>query len=151
MTFVAWGLFHGFFLVLERVAKGSWLIRGPVVFRRAYTLLAVMFGWILFRCATFGQAMEFFAALLGHGSDKAESFSFLQFAPLEVWVAATIGVVCSFPIVPVIERLLVTARRSSFVSNLGILIYRLTWAGALILVSAVLAVSSYKPFIYFQF
>ena len=54
-TFVVWGLFHGFFLIIERAGLKNWLERHRAV-RHVYTLLAVMVGWVFFRSDTFAGA-----------------------------------------------------------------------------------------------
>src|SRR5262249_18634459 len=43
-SFVVWGLFHGSFLVIERLAGGAWIHRLPKPLRHAYLLLVVMVG-----------------------------------------------------------------------------------------------------------
>src|SRR4029078_11548331 len=48
-NFVAWGMFHGVLLVLERTKFGRALAASPAVARHAYTLLMVLIGWVLFR------------------------------------------------------------------------------------------------------
>ncbi len=64
--FVLWGAWHGIFLVLERAGFDRVLARtGP--FAHLYALLAVMGGWVLFRCETLPQALSFYAALAGCG------------------------------------------------------------------------------------
>lgn len=65
-TFVAWGAYHGFWLVGERVAgvarraraRGLWLV--PT---RLYALLVVMVGWVLFRSASIGGAWVYVRTL----------------------------------------------------------------------------------------
>ncbi|MBL0714429.1 MAG: MBOAT family protein [Desulfosarcina sp.] len=63
-TFLAWGIYHGLFLIIERLTG---LRRMParrwVVTRRAVTLLIVTVGWVLFRAADFGQAAGFLSAM----------------------------------------------------------------------------------------
>lgn len=53
-NFIAWGLYHGFFSVLERLGLGSLLKRGKIL-PRIYTILVVMIGWVFFRADQFRQ------------------------------------------------------------------------------------------------
>src|SRR5262249_16218132 len=96
-TFVAWGLYHGTFLILERQAITKSLLRSIGYGGHVYTFLVVMLGWVLFRAENFQQALTFYQAMLGlapHGS------------PYSVWyflspnvLGAIIGViVVSIPI-----------------------------------------------------
>lgn len=63
-TFVLWGALHGALMVV-----GAGLRRRGLVLPRslgwALTLLAVVWGWVLFRSTTIGQAGELWAAMLG--------------------------------------------------------------------------------------
>ena len=56
LTFLVWGLFHGFFLVIERVANLSFLNNIPKVLKLLYVWLTVMIGWVFFRSNTIEQA-----------------------------------------------------------------------------------------------
>jgi alginate O-acetyltransferase complex protein AlgI len=47
-NFVAWGLYHGGFLVLERTRFGRVLAALPGFVAQTYTLLVVLVGWVLF-------------------------------------------------------------------------------------------------------
>src|SRR5207249_1037992 len=64
-TFVVWGLFHGAFLVAERLglaaAVRSW--RAPL--RHAYLLVVVMVGWVFFRAESLTAAIGFLRAMTG--------------------------------------------------------------------------------------
>lgn len=48
-NFVIWGLWHGFFLIIERVGFGKILEKLPAIIRRIYALLIVGIGWLMFR------------------------------------------------------------------------------------------------------
>jgi alginate O-acetyltransferase complex protein AlgI len=64
-TFLGWGLYHGAFLVAERL-----LFRSPLqalqsgALRYLYCLPVVIFGWVLFRAGTITQAFAHWAAML---------------------------------------------------------------------------------------
>src|SRR5262245_29528369 len=64
-TFLVWGLFHGLFLSLERVGLGRLLERVPAAFRHAYTILAVLVGWVFFRAESLTHAAEYLGAMVG--------------------------------------------------------------------------------------
>ncbi len=63
-TFVAWGAFHGVFLMLERT---GFTTRLPRLVRHGYTLLVVLVAWVLFRCTDLAGAVTFLAGMLGLG------------------------------------------------------------------------------------
>ncbi len=57
-TFVAWGAYHGALLVVERLLPAGGTARGRLSERgaRVVTFHLVCLGWILFRCASLGDA-----------------------------------------------------------------------------------------------
>ena len=63
-NFIVWGLFHGFFLCLERLGGKKILEKLPPVVGRLYTLLVVLFGWIFFRANTLGDAFAVIGTML---------------------------------------------------------------------------------------
>ncbi|WP_045699674.1 MBOAT family protein [Hyphomonas sp. BRH_c22] len=64
-TFVFWGLYHGAFLILERLVlgRGAGAITAPAA-RILYLLPVVIFGWVLFRAKSLQHASEFYQAML---------------------------------------------------------------------------------------
>ena len=61
------GPLHGAFLMLERTGFAQTLKRMPIAVCRAYTMLVVMLGWVLFRSGTFHQALHHVRAMAGLG------------------------------------------------------------------------------------
>jgi len=72
-TFVAWGLYHGILLLVNhlcaaipKAAVPRWWSTIEYVTGRCVTLVAVMFGWMLFRAPTFKTAELFYTAMTSH-------------------------------------------------------------------------------------
>jgi D-alanyl-lipoteichoic acid acyltransferase DltB (MBOAT superfamily) len=70
LTFVAWGLYHGVLLLVNHawgaIPKPNvprWWSIGWHLAARCMTLIAVMFGWMLFRSPTFKTAEVFFISM----------------------------------------------------------------------------------------
>lgn len=154
-TFVAWGLYHGLFLVLERYGLED-LISRTGILRRVYTLLIVMVGWVLFRAETFTQAVVVLRAMTGLAPGKS-TYPLEWFLTPDLVLALVAGVIFSAPVVPAlqdrIERLVQQAnesqRRAYIMMFSGI---RLSGAcGAMLLCAAALASGTHNPFIYFRF
>jgi alginate O-acetyltransferase complex protein AlgI len=71
-TFVAWGAYHGAFLVLERaLGKRPVYHRLPRPLRIAATFVLVLFSWVLFRSESLGGAVAYAGAMLGGGGTNA--------------------------------------------------------------------------------
>ncbi|MEZ4400158.1 MAG: MBOAT family O-acyltransferase [Kofleriaceae bacterium] len=96
-TFLAWGAYHGAWVVLERVPAVARLrARVPSVGQLALTLLLVVFGWVLFRAESFAQAGAFMKAMVGLGPSpstppvvwgeflprRSEAFALVAFASI---------------------------------------------------------------------
>ncbi len=62
-NFIAWGLYHGFFSILERVGLGRLLQKGRIL-PRIYTMLVVMIGWVFFRADQFRQGAAIVVRML---------------------------------------------------------------------------------------
>jgi alginate O-acetyltransferase complex protein AlgI len=150
-NFVLWGLFHGFFLVAERVAPSSWsksTNRWIEFLGHPYTFVVMLLSWVLFRCETWSQARIFYGDLFRFSSGfSLDALPWRAFAPDIAWAFA-IGLVICFPLMPFLRerasRAPVTAVTYEFLSGLGyllILVLSLLWIGA----------GSHNPFIYFRF
>ena len=149
--FVAWGAWHGFFLVAERAGLERILARiGPV--RHVYALLAVAGGWVLFRCETMQQAIGFYRALLGLGSRDADWIPMSQL--LNPLVAATlvVALVGATPVAQVTQRWRDRIAACNGSRAAAVQAVELSWYAALLIFSgAWLAAGTYNPFIYFRF
>jgi len=156
-TFVAWGLYHGAFLVLERIFRErEWLVAPPGPLRRGlghvYMLLVVMFGWVLFRAETLDDALLRMASMLGlrHAASPAP---IAAFATRELWLALAFGALGCLPLAAAAHR-----RWGTLGSPTGSMTkpgwtLATTFALALVFIasSTAVAAGSYNPFIYFRF
>ena len=57
-TFVLWGLFHGFFIFVERLGLKKVLDKLPIL-NRIYTLIVVLVGWVIFRAPKIKYALHY--------------------------------------------------------------------------------------------
>ena len=89
LTFVAWGLYHGFFLTLERTRFGNLVEKLPAWFRHLYALLVVMMGWVIFRADTFTVAGNYFHALAG-SNPAPEAQPYDQYVSVQMMLAVVV-------------------------------------------------------------
>jgi len=149
--FVLWGAWHGVFLMIERAGVDRVLRRlGP--FAHVYALLAVMGGWVLFRCETLGQAGGFFMALGGFGQGNPVEHPVAQH--LDPLVATTLAIAALFcaPLAQGVGawRERATARPGAVAA--GVLGADVVWLALVgVMASAFLAAGTNNPFIYFRF
>ena len=67
-NFIAWGMFYGVLLILEKYVLKNVLERVPLIFRHIGTLIVVMIGWVFFSSENMTQATDFIGALAGFGN-----------------------------------------------------------------------------------
>ncbi len=144
-TYVAWGAYNGFFLVLDRLFLLRLLDRMP---RAAANLLAfaiVMFGWTIFRARTWDQAVTLFGAMMQPG--LVTHAAGIYITPDQLAAALLAAVICALPRMPGFRSLqhfiLVAPRR----------VLALQIAISLLFVAAVGkgVADPFKPFLYFRF
>ena len=141
-TFLLWGVWHGLFLVIERAGLGRALGRAAVPVRWAYTMAAVMGGWVLFRAPDLERAGRIYGALFGaegrHGLDFAMH---LALHPSTV-LALLAG--CCVALLPR-ARSLRLPRPIAAVADTGLVF------GVFALSILAIAAGTYSPFLYFRF
>jgi alginate O-acetyltransferase complex protein AlgI len=149
-TFVAWGLYHGAFLALERTRWARVLDSWPRWLARGCTVLVVMGGWVLFRASSFHQATSFYGGLAGlHGGHDLHPAG--QFTSPDVLAALAVAVVFSAPAFDAAVARLRALPWPPPVAALGHLLYLAGLTAVLIGCSVMLAAATHNPFIYFRF
>jgi alginate O-acetyltransferase complex protein AlgI len=141
-TFVVWGLFHGAFLIIERLGLGKLLSTAPRVVGHAYLLLVVMIGWVFFRAETLSGAIGMLRAMIGLGAGAPTAYAPAWYLTKELLVCAAAGIVGSTPIIPALSRR--PARFASLAETASLLVLLVT---SVMLIAA----RTYNPFIYFRF
>jgi alginate O-acetyltransferase complex protein AlgI len=156
-NFVIWGMFHGFFSVIERFPLGKRLTQGPRLVAHVYTLLVVMVAWVFFRAETLPVAMAYLKAMAGFAQGAGTEWRlglFISPRFIAAFVAAVIGVL---PFVPWVkglrERHLTGVRLGALAVDDGLesLVSLVVLPTVFILCAMSLASGTHNPFIYFQF
>jgi alginate O-acetyltransferase complex protein AlgI len=156
-TFVAWGVYHGAFLIVERIGLLQVFERFPSPLRHLYALTVVVFGWALFRAETVGQAWSFWRAMLGGGAMPSTEYDLAPYVDSGLLLTLAACIVASLPISEAIRRRLVDVSPSRHTSRqvLAGALFRGGQVAAMGLVfsasAAKLMASTYNPFIYFRF
>ena len=145
-NFVAWGGYYAALLLGEKFLWGGGLSRLPSPLRRAYALLAVTVGWVLFRAAGLSQAAAMLKAMCGAapgGLWSGETVYFLRQYGWELLLA----VPAAMPLTRWVRQAL-EKRRAQWTLTLGPKLL----AAALLGFSTVRLLSStFRSFLYFQF
>ena len=149
-NFVAWGLFHGGFLVIERLGVGMVVEAIWKPARHVYTMLVVMIGWVFFRSETLTYALAYLQAMAGFGEAAPTPLTLAFYLTPETLLALACGIVGSVPIVSACRE---WRDRSSQRWQAFGLDSVATAALMVVLVASIMqvAANTYNPFIYFRF
>ncbi len=156
-TFVVWGLYHGGFLILERIVPSRVMSKSPSWLAHVYTLTVVMGGWVLFRSETFSQATSFFSALVGVYEGTGAVYNVGRYLSADVALAIVWGVVFSAPVLPGLRKRIETLvqKTDGWIRQAATISIATTGAVTLMvlffLCSIGLAGGTHNPFIYFRF
>jgi len=153
-NFLAWGMFHGLFLVLERLGGGKLLGILPRSLQHGLTLVVMMVGWVFFEAKSLAHAGGFLSAMIGlqHGE-----YVWHDYWGQELALAMIVGLVACCPVWPSIQdrwqRLQgqVKVRWRPALAALGEMV-SLVGLSCLFLASMLqLAAGTNNPFIYYRF
>jgi D-alanyl-lipoteichoic acid acyltransferase DltB (MBOAT superfamily) len=141
-TFVLWGVWQGASLVIERVELGRLLLYLPPLGRCAYTLLIVMFGWVLFRANDLKAAGRMYGSLFGQHGVGGIGFELHSVLSLGVLLPLFAGCILAFsPKWP-----------KPKVPDVTFEVVRAAWSFCLLVATVIyVAAGVYSPFLYFRF
>ncbi len=144
-NFVAWGLYYGVILIIEKYLLSPVLDRLPDVVRHIYSIVLVVIGWVLFFSSSFGQAADYIRVMFGagaHGFTDRESM-YLLTSNLILWLILIFG---STPLVHFrYEHMLRSKKWNTTIIN------SVVYAALFIVCIAYLVTETYNPFLYFRF
>lgn len=152
LTFVAWGLIHGFFLLMENfglipVKKAKGVISKTFV--HIYTLLVTLLTFVIFRADTISQGLMVVRNMFIGTVEINPDVSMNVFGALTPYVLLiiAIGAILSTPIIRKIGQVMK-------VRNMTVAVDIVSCIGTMLLFGLCilsLATASYNPFIYFRF
>ena len=144
-TFVAWGLYHGILLLLEKYPLKGILAKTPSPILHILTLLAVIVGWVLFFSPDFSSAIFYLGRMFGAGS-RAFWDSTAKYYFAANWKLLVLGILGCGPWIRTLYRHLVFSRRSP-----GLVLSALLLIGIFLLCVPYMTNATYQSFLYAQF
>jgi len=142
-NFLIWGLWYGILLGVEKLWLGKLLKKIPGFFGHVYTLLAVIFGFVIFNAETMTQAIRELGGMTGFGG-------------LAIWNTNSIYQLKSFSVLlllsltastPIWKKLVLRFNKNGeleFLETPAVFV-------VLLLCTAYLASGAFNPFLYFRF
>lgn len=140
-NFILWGLYYGVLIILEKFVFRRLLERTPSALRHILTMLAVVFGWVIFEITSPASELEFVKAMLGFGGSFANSFTINALHNYAVTFIAAIAISTGIPL-KICKKL--PEKRADTLSLVG-------EAAGMTACIACLVDSGYNPFLYFNF
>jgi alginate O-acetyltransferase complex protein AlgI len=150
-TFLVWGLYHGAFLILERlVFRTPLTAMNHAAWRFVYCLPVVIFGWVVFRAENIGDAATMWAAMLNPLDASSANAVFAALEGLTPVNVAAFVLGCGIFLAP--SRLSLGGRlmeqSESGLRQAANVAYT---SAALAIAGASALTGSYSPFLYFTF
>ena len=148
-NFVIWGIYHGFFLIIERIKLKELLDKNKLkCFNYIYMLLVTLFGWILFRADSILHALSYIKQMFcGKSNSVLVNLNGINVINSKTTFMIIIGILFS----GIVQSLLKRIKNNTKIKNL---MYALEPCVLAILFSICimeLVANTYNPFIYFRF
>ena len=146
-NFIIWGLFHGFFLVIERLGFDKILARIWTPIQHIYTLLLALIGWVFFRADDLSTALDYLGTMFIFNVDSTVNFGlFMNFEFISYFILACI---LSTPLYLKVSEHFLQSERNNHTMALSL--HRVGLLGLFVITIIFVSSSSYNPFIYFRF
>lgn len=148
-TYILWGVFHGVFLLIERMGFGKWLERRNVIVRWMYTMLVVLLGWVFFRAESLASALAYIAKMFD--VRNANGITLLTLTHMQQF-SMVFGVIFSAPLLRWLkEKSEKWFAKGKLCAPLLMVVQDAAMLFLLVLSLSFLAGTGYNPFIYFKF
>ena len=144
-SFIFWGAFHGFFLVIERVFFGKVLSKIGKLPSILITFLIVNIGWVFFRMEKIKDAFTYIKHMFSFNFNSTNSFDF------EFKTYLILAIIFSFFAISKHTQKLQDAVYFNDYTNTRHLIICLTSLVLFVLSVSSITSSGFNPFIYFRF
>ena len=147
VNFLLWGLYYFAFLILEKFVLKKLLDKMPKFVGHMYTLIVVLFGWVLFRCTGMTEVIRVLKAMF------VPYITDITWQQLAIYLSSygaylLMGIILSIPVFPWIRNILMTKYKENIFVQI---MYYGFVLGMFVVAIAFLSQATYNPFIYFRF
>jgi len=152
-NFIVWGLYHGFFIAIERLGFDKVLLRLYKPLQHLYTIIVVLVGWVFFRSDNIHYAFAYIGRMFSFSSGEKALTSYINFynfspeGPIMLLIAA----VFSMPVIYSLRAMLISRTWTKNGAKKIALFYRPLLLILFVISIAFIASGAYNPFIYFRF
>lgn len=141
-NFILWGLYFGFLLMLEKMFLLKLLKKAPAIISHIYSIILIVFGWVLFYFEDMGEMGTFIVRLFGaDGFMMSVDIASVVISYIPLIIAAA---VISTPLISKLYHMIKSKPIIYVIDNTGCIL-------ALLLCTSALVSSDYNPFLYYKF
>lgn len=146
-NFIIWGVGFGIILVIEKLFLLNFLGKIPSIFCHLYTLIIIIFSFVVFNSSNITDAVQYIKGMLGLLHIPAFSKEALYYLG-SYKVLLVFAALFSTPIsMRIAKKISINSKLSTMINNLEPAIYIIL----MIVVTGFLIDSSFNPFLYFRF
>lgn len=141
-NFILWGLYFGVLLIIEKLFMLKVLKKAPAIISHIYSIIIILFGWVLFYFENLNEMGIFLARMFGSDGFMMSgdiSVKIISYIPLLIVSAIT-----STPLISKLYHKIKSKPILYVIDNAGCVL-------ALLLCTAALVSSDYNPFLYYKF
>ena len=141
-NFILWGLYFGVLLMIEKLFMLKVLKKAPAIISHIYSIIIILFGWVLFYFENLNEMGIFLARMFGSDGFMMSgdiSVKIISYIPLLIVSAIT-----STPLISKLYHKIKNKPILYVIDNAGCVL-------ALLLCTAALVSSDYNPFLYYKF
>jgi alginate O-acetyltransferase complex protein AlgI len=146
-AFIVWGIYHGFFLVLERTRFGMFFFKRDNFLSVLLTFFIVNIGWVIFRKETISEAFEYIKILFSFNKDT----TIISFNHAELYSYLAVCFFFSFIFYSKKALSLQHHFYCTKLTSVKSVIFTLLSVCLLIICTSFITSASFNPFIYFRF
>lgn len=144
-NFIVWGLYYGFFLVIERMFLGRWLDKNKFKFlNHIYTILVVVTGWVFFRAEGMRHAFNLLKVMF---IPKPGTVTILTYADAKLIILLISGIL----LCGILQKLIKKLFNALYNQDRGYIMENAVMFILLFIDIILLINNTYNPFIYFRF
>lgn len=145
-NFIAWGIYYGVILVLEKYLWGAYVDVLPSAVRYIYTGVIVLVGWVFFFSPSLGYSLRYLFSMIGGGAGIVDSTGI--FLLTGHWLLYLLAAVGSTTLgIRLLKSLPLMFRSTRTQTIATVLLYFVMFFIAV----AFLVTDTFNPFLYFRF
>lgn len=144
-NFVAWGLYYGILLLVEKYILGRLTSKMPHILQHLYLMVIVMIGWVFFFSPGMSYALTYIKCMFTIGSAGLVDKTALYYLTTNI----TLILICLIGSTPYVHQMfksVILKRKKKHIRS-AVIIY----AALFVMVIAYLVSATYNPFLYFRF